>query len=336
MVFSKNRAVKEEDLSKYDIDTDEDGFPDFIETELGFDPNANDYDRCRVNKCSEVPLATTVPKKKNVLIILDSSSDMATALDGRPKMEITKEAIKNYISKATTNTDIGLLVYGQKGSSSAQDKAVSCGSVEQISALGSVNPQTIDLYLKTIKPAGWAPIGLAIKTASSIFSGKENDENEIIVVSGGAETCESLPAEAAKAVRASPAKVKVNVIGFAVDSDSQAQLRQISTAGEGVFASDNFDNLSNQTVVDQSKCKAEAYTAFVDCYGGANGISSKVISYLGDRIKLYQEKKISQAEFERITKLQDFLFAQRRTQLNQESEQKSSAVLSQPTVQPTP
>lgn len=301
-----------EDLSKYDVDTDGDGFPDFLETSLGLNPNASEYDTCKAqNACSGAQL-TDSSSKKNVMIILDASGSMGLANGGQTRMDAAKAAIKGYVTSVASDPSIslGLMVYGHKGSNSTADKPISCAAAEVVAAIGSVNSSTIDGFLTSIKATGWTPMGLAITNAQAAFAGKDGEKNQIVLVTDGDETCNSNPAGAAGTIHNSSANVTVNVIGFAVSSAEQTTLNAIATAGGGSFSvaatseelvrkmNENLDNLKK--INTQINCSLDAHQKFLDCYRAA---SDKVYNYLTDYQKKYWKKEIVKEEYDKVTKL---------------------------------
>lgn len=302
-----------EDLSKYDKDTDGDGYPDFVETAIGLNPNESEFIRCGGGKgCTDPTLTNTGPTKKNVVIILDSSGSMGLTIGGQTRMDAAKSAITGYVSQASSDKSIsiGLMVYGNKGSNSTSDKATSCASAEAVAPLGAVNSSTIGAYLAGIKPTGWTPMGLAISNAQSLFPSGNDAKNQIILVTDGDETCNSNPAGAASTIHNSAAKVTVNVIGFAVTIADQATLTGIATSGGGSFsvASDSSEllrvlnqNLENlKKVTEQIKCNLNAYEAFIPCEREHN---DKVVNYVTTKRNTYYKKDISKAEYDKLNSL---------------------------------
>lgn len=304
------------DLSKYDIDTDGDKIPDFLEEEMNLDPNVSEYERCKKSSCTDYTPSTPSSRNYNIMLILDVSGSMGLKTEGKIKMDLAKEAIKEYVKKASEKANIGLTVYGHKGSNSEKDKAESCSGAETIAPIGSFNMQTIDGYLDTIKPIGWTPIGLAIKKSVEAFEGKENDNNLIIVISDGEETCNTNPVEEAKKAYTSREKVSVDIIGFAVDAQSQSTLSQITDAGGGKFSAvsnyedfmsvfnSNTKNLFSQ--VSEDLCKVNDDIKFALCYH-LGGVLSNVILRLDNKIALGWNTP--QEEKERVKKLRDDLYA---------------------------
>ncbi|MEK7075877.1 MAG: VWA domain-containing protein, partial [Patescibacteria group bacterium] len=239
---------------------------------------------------------------------------------GNPnRMEIAKQAIKNYISRSSENTQIGLMIYGHKGSNSQSDKVVSCGSVEVISPIGQLVSSTVDGFLSLVKPVGWTPMGLAIEQATQVFVGKEGQNNEIILLTDGEETCDTNPVQKALALKSSQYNVKVNVIGFAVDANAQSQLNQISTSGGGTFTTANnlteldqrFNDLyeNGLKLLSDLKCNSASVDAFRTCY---NSTFQKVMDWVQKRKLSLYDKKISQNEYNKLEDLSTKLYAQQK------------------------
>lgn len=180
-------------------------------------------------------------KTLNVAILLDSSGSMAAKAGSKTKMEIAKEAVRNYASKLPQGSNVMLRVYGQKGSNADSDKKVSCESTEVVYELNTYNENGFQNSLDKFKPTGWTPIAGAIQAAQKDLEGQNGDkaENLIYVVSDGVETCDGDPAAAAKAIADSPAKAQVNVIGFDVNNEGQQSLRKVAQAGGGEYHSVN-------------------------------------------------------------------------------------------------
>lgn len=306
------------DLSQYDKDTDADGYPDFIEIEVGLDPMVSEYTRCKSGGCSDSQLTNSEPKNHNVLIILDASGSMT--LGGTPnRMEIAKTAIKSYVAKASESTQIGLMIYGHKGSNSESDKATSCATAEVIAPIGSVNSASIEETLSTVGPVGWTLMGKALEEAGKSFMGKEGEDNEVILLSDGEETCGSDPTGKALALKNSSAKVIINVIGFAVDAEAQTQLNQISTSGGGLFSLANnlteldrkFNELYENGLrrYEDIKCNVADAEVFRVCYDAS---FNKVRDYIAKQKLLLYDKKITRAEYETLDSLSTALYAQQK------------------------
>lgn len=224
-------------LAKYDIDSNRNAIPDFVETALGWNPTV---DKCKEEACGKSATGNESVGKKNILLILDSSGSMAESLVGEQKMAAAKNALTDYVNSLQNNMNVALIVYGNHGSNSAADKAVSCKGIDILYPLGPVDKTKFTQAINSFQPTGWTPIGDALRKAKNeVFAGHESENNYIILVTDGIETCDSNPVGAVQELEASGVKPIVSVIGLAINSGDQGQLQQIANFGGGKYYSVN-------------------------------------------------------------------------------------------------
>lgn len=196
----------------------------------------------------------------NVEIILDASGSMAGMINGKSKMAIAKETITSFVASLPNGANIGLRVYGHKGTGTESDKKLSCGSSELVYPLQSYNEGKFNKALNKFEPAGWTPIALALKNAQrdlSKYPAKSNT-NIIYLVSDGIATCGGDPVQAAKSLADSNINPIVNVIGFDIGHKGQQQLKNISKAVDGIYTNaKSNDELTAQ--LDRTKEIAEKW-----------------------------------------------------------------------------
>ena len=167
-------------------------------------------------------------------ILLDASGSMNAASSGGTRMDDAKAAIQDFMDNLPENSSVSLMVYGHKGTGADQDKALSCGSTEIIYE-GAADSVAVTAALKPITPAGWTPIGKALsETKNNIPEGATS--MIVYVVSDGIETCDGNPVEEAKKLAAEGIQPIINIIGFQVDNEAQALLKQVAEAGNGEFS----------------------------------------------------------------------------------------------------
>ncbi|WOV88249.1 VWA domain-containing protein [Sporosarcina oncorhynchi] len=189
----------------------------------------------------------------NVLVILDGSGSMGQNIGGQTQMEAAKKAIVQFVENLPKEANVGLRVYGHKGTGSKADKAMSCSSSDLLYELKPYEKGTFKEALDQVKPAGWTPTELAITEAQkdlANFDG-ENNTNIVYLVSDGISTCDDDPVTAAKALYDSDITPIINVIGFNVDNDGQRQLKEVAKAVEGTYQ-DVQDATSLQKELDQA------------------------------------------------------------------------------------
>ncbi|SFG26682.1 D-amino-acid dehydrogenase [Planifilum fulgidum] len=182
-----------------------------------------------------------LPKQVNVEILLDASGSMAGRVSGGVKMDLAKEAIRDFVSKLPEGAQVALRVYGHKGSNQEKDKELSCKSTEVVYPLRAYDKSSFQKSLDKFRPMGWTPLAAAIEQAKNDLSGNsgENVENIIYVVSDGIETCGGDPVKAAKELHESEIQAIVNIIGFDVDNEGQRALKKVAEAGGGKYTTVN-------------------------------------------------------------------------------------------------
>ncbi|MEK3889378.1 vWA domain-containing protein [Bacillus sp. FSL K6-3431] len=173
----------------------------------------------------------------NVLVLLDASGSMRVDLGGQTQMGAAKMAITNFVKGLPKEANVGLRVYGHKGTGSDSDKALSCSSSDLVYPLAPYDQSAFQDSLDKTQPAGWTPIQLALNEAEkdlAPYKGKENT-NIVYLVSDGVSTCDDDPIGAAKSLFNSDITPIVNVIGFNIDHEGQKQLKEVAKATEGTY-----------------------------------------------------------------------------------------------------
>jgi Ca-activated chloride channel family protein len=169
--------------------------------------------------------AATPPK---VLLILDASGSMWGQVEGRAKIEIARELIRDeVVGKLPADMPIGLMAYGH-------NRKGDCGDIELLAPMGA-GRETVISTVNALAPKGMTPITAALTQAGKLLRRQEG-RTEIILVSDGKETCEGDPCAAAKAIREAGVKLRVHVIGFDVSPEEEAQLVCIAREGGGIYA----------------------------------------------------------------------------------------------------
>jgi len=173
----------------------------------------------------------------NVLVILDASGSMGKDIGGQTQMAAAKKAIINFVEGLPKEANVGLRIYGHKGTGSSSDKEMSCSSSDLIYPLSPFENTSFKASLDQVNPAGWTPTELALREAGKDLAGLNGEQNTNIVylVSDGISTCDDDPVAAAKDLYNSDITPIVNVIGFNVDHDGQRQLKEVAKAVKGSY-----------------------------------------------------------------------------------------------------
>jgi Mg-chelatase subunit ChlD len=164
----------------------------------------------------------------NLMFILDSSGSMWGKVDEQTKIETAKTALSNLLSDLPQDTNMGLMVYGHR-----QEK--DCKDVETVMPVGSANKNSIAEALSKVQPRGRTPLAYSLERSATAFGGREKDNNHVVLISDGIETCEGDPCAAATKLAAAGINVKVHVVGFDISAKDRAHLQCIADNGGGKY-----------------------------------------------------------------------------------------------------
>lgn len=289
---------------KYTLDSDNDSYPDFLETAIGTDPFK---DECALTGCDDPNFKNASTSAKNILFILDSSGSMAETAGTQRKMDAAKEALKKYINTLTDNNNVSLMVYGHKGSNSVNDKALSCSSIDILYPLQKINKVEFIKAVDSFQPTGWTPIGGSLKKAKEVFVGRETQKNFVLLISDGIETCDSNPVQSAKDLKALNINPQIDVIGFNLNVTAKTQLEEIAKAGGGTYfdaqTSDELKKtldtwaLNLQNLIHWQNCRLQSNIKYTNCYLQRK---IKADSYI---LKLLNSTKYSTPEWNSIDQM---------------------------------
>lgn len=242
-IVDGRNSVSYLDFSVMDEDSDGDAIPNELEVLLGYDPNQNDC--VRVAGCGDFPTLPRAKLRLNLIFILDASGSMADDIGDVQKWQGAVDALKKVLAQGFPGyTEVGLIVYGHKGSSSTSDRDVSCSGVEVMQSLDRW--RNVDLVRRTsnLGPTGWTPLAGALRTAGDMLQDRQGEGNFVIVLSDGRETCGGDPVAVAKELKESGTEVTTNVVGLVVSDEEKAQLEAIAQAGGGgYFPANNPEEL---------------------------------------------------------------------------------------------
>ena len=162
--------------------------------------------------------------QENILIILDCSLSMEDEIHGQPKIDIAREVISKVLSQMPGNIPVGLRVYGHKRSLSKSFLSFDqCEVSELVVPVGVNNRRRIFQELSKLRAVGMTPICYSIdQSVHHDFEGMPG-EKRIILVSDGMETCNGSPCDFAVELIKNGVDVKIDVIGFDLSSNPDAQ-----------------------------------------------------------------------------------------------------------------
>ena len=172
--------------------------------------------------------AGSAQAKTNILFIVDGSNSMWGQIDSTAKVETARKTLSKLVSDLPADADLALMAYGHT-------REGDCNDVELLTDLGKDTPEMITTLIHTIQPTGKTPIANALKKAKGVFEGHESDNNHILLVSDGIESCKGDPCAVAKELQDAGLEVKAHVVGFGVSKEEGQQLTCIADNTGGKY-----------------------------------------------------------------------------------------------------
>lgn len=168
-----------------------------------------------------------------LLFVVDYSNSMGEYLEHRTKANLVKEMMNFILPQISTETKVGLRVYGHTCNLFAYN---ACRSSELLVPLGFANNNTIISELSKLRPRGMTPITYSLKQAvNRDLDGYEGIKHIILLTDGG-ENCDESPCDYSIELIKTRKDIKIDVIAFNVhDEDDLAQLQCTANVTGGRF-----------------------------------------------------------------------------------------------------
>ncbi len=185
-------------------------------------------------KPEQEKLKTASTDITNVMIILDASGSMWGQVDGKPKIQIAREVLKDLVPEFGTNIHLGLSAYGHR-------RKGDCNDIEVLIPIGPYNTDAIIKKVNAINPKGKTPLSEATRRAAEALKYKE-ERAIVLLISDGIETCGVDPCEVGAELAMNGSDFITHVISFDVKKEDQGGLRCLAENTGGLFL--NAENAS--------------------------------------------------------------------------------------------
>ncbi len=176
----------------------------------------------------------------DILFILDASNSMWGQVEGKPKIDVARQALAALLSDLPADTRVGLMAYGHR-------RAGDCSDVELLAPVGALDPKVLVERVEAITPRGKTPLAASLEAAGAAFGpGMEEDNRNVILISDGVETCGGAPCKAAADLAAAGIGTRIHVVGFDLSAEEKAALDCIAKEGHGRYVTaDTVADLSS-------------------------------------------------------------------------------------------
>jgi len=211
------------------------------------------------------------------VMVIDASNSMWGRIDGKPKMEIARDAISALVGTLPKGARLGIVAYGHR-------RAGDCGDIETILPVGAVDETKVQALASRLTPRGKTPVTAALKEAAGLLAtGKPGN---VIIVTDGVETCKGDPCALAEELKRRNAGFVAHVIGFDVSAVERPKLSCIAERTGGTFlAASNAGELGQALMATaQAKPKAAVVTRAIplEATDGGRPVSDATFTIIRD------------------------------------------------------
>ena len=185
------------------------------------------YLRGAVLLCLAAASLSAQSPSSDLLLILDASGSMWGQIEGKNKIVIARETLREVADKIPAGVDAGLIAYGHR-------REGDCGDIETIARLGDLDKAGLIAAVDEINPKGKTPITAAIEQGVEVANG-HGQPTTIILLSDGIETCGGDPCAAVAEAKRVGSDFLLHVIGFDMGAEDVAALECAAQAGGGMY-----------------------------------------------------------------------------------------------------
>ena len=172
-----------------------------------------------------------------LLFVVDFSNSMGEYLEHKTKVNQVKEMMKRILPEISSETKVGIRVYGHTCNLLAYN---ACRSSELLVPLGVNNSAIINSAVAKLRPKGMTPITYSLKQAVNKDLKNLDGIKHIILLTDGGENCDESPCDYAIELMKDRRDIKIDVIAFNVhDSNDLDQLKCVAHVNSGNFVEAN-------------------------------------------------------------------------------------------------
>ena len=166
----------------------------------------------------------------NVLILFDASGSVLESFAGTPRINAAKSAVADFVAGLDPAVSLGLRPYAHIKKTA---KSEACAVTELLQPF-TTNHSLITNKVNALQAVGsYTPTAYTLQQAAKDFV--SGQDNTLILITDGKETCGGDPAAAAKALCEAGIGVKSYVIGLDVDAAARTELNNVAIAGCGEY-----------------------------------------------------------------------------------------------------
>jgi Mg-chelatase subunit ChlD len=168
-------------------------------------------------------------------LILDASGSMKSSknkVDGKLKIDVAKEVMKQIIELLPGDTQVGVRVYGHRRKDGTRG---ACEDSELIAPIGKLDRTRLGQQIQSINALGGTPIAYSLQQAGNDLA-KIKGPRHIVLITDGKEECKGDPAKALAEIRSKGVDARIDIVGFALaDKKDKEDMGKVAGKSGGRF-----------------------------------------------------------------------------------------------------
>lgn len=187
-------------------------------------------------------LAPTSAQDSNrpaVVVVLDVSNSMWGQVNGKPKIDIAREALNGLIADWKPDVDLGLIAFGHR-------REGDCSDIEMVQPVGPVDAPRFSQTVAGLTPTGKTPMTEAVRRAADALRYQDRPAT-VILFSDGIETCNADPCALASELEQGGVRFTAHVVGLDV-AEGEKQLACLAETTGGLFLTADSAPELNQAI----------------------------------------------------------------------------------------
>lgn len=170
------------------------------------------------------------------LIVLDASGSMWGQIDGKPKLQIARDALRTVLAGIPAETEVGLMAYGHR-------EKGNCSDIEMVVPPGKAKAGAIAEAANKLRFLGKTPLTEAVKQAATALRYTE-EKATVILITDGVETCQADPCALGAELAKAGVGFTAHVVGFGLSREEGRQVACLAeTTGGRYIPANNASEL---------------------------------------------------------------------------------------------
>jgi Ca-activated chloride channel family protein len=150
------------------------------------------------------------------MIILDGSGSMWAQIDGKARISIARDTLRDVLREVPSDLELGFISYGHR-------EKGQCSDIEVLVPAAAGTADAISEAADAISPKGKTPLSDAVRMAAEELHYTE-DKATVILITDGIETCEADPCALASELESSGIDFTTHVVGFGLSDEEGRQV----------------------------------------------------------------------------------------------------------------